>query len=304
MSDQIETWRIQQFRNTTEHLLQEMGGKLRSTVTFSGSYTGKAVSPVNQVGETKARRKTTRNQDTPIMGVPLDRRWVYPVDWAWGDMIDDMDRVRLGIQPDGEYTKAGTMAMQRAEDEEILGSFFGTAKTGEEGGTTKSFPAANEVAADIVDPGVTAASTGLNHAKILKGREILAGNKVDLDMEEIYMIITEKEVTELFGYNTTTSIDFVDGKPVSTGKLPPLYGVKFIPFSSSYLKEVGLITSDMADLPMWVKSGMHLGSWKERTIKVGEDTGKSFNTRIYMCQTLGATRLQEGKVVRVKSDQS
>lgn len=301
MSDPIETWRIEQFKNTTEHLLQEMGGKLRSTVTFAGGYTGKAVAPVNQVGETKARRKTQRNQDTPNMATPLDRRWIYPVDWDWGDLIDSTDRVRLGIQPDGEYTQAGVRAMMRAEDEEILGMFFGTAKVGEIGGTSKNFPAANEVAVDVVDQGVTPDDTGMNHAKILKGREILAGNKVDLDSEELFMAITEKDVTDLFGYNVTTSIDFIDGKPVSTGKLPMLYGVKFVPFSSSYLTELGLISGTTADLPMWVKSGMHLGAWKEREIKVTERADKSFATQIYMCQTLGATRLQEGKVVRVKS---
>lgn len=301
MADPIETWRIEQFKNNVQHLLQERGGKLRSTVTFAGDYVGKGAAPVNQMGETKARRVTERYGDTPNMEVPMARRWIYPADWDWGKLIDDLDRLRLGIQPDGEYEKAGVMAMARAEDEEVLGSFFATSKAGENGGTNKTFPAGNEVAVNLTDPGVTPANTGLNHAKLLKARELLAAGKVDLEAEELFMAITEKEVTDLFGYNTTISVEFVEGKPVSTGRLPALYGFNFVPFSSSYLAELGLLGSGIASLPCWTKSGMHLGAWKENTIRVAESPGKRFNMQIYMRQTLGATRLEEGKVVRVLS---
>lgn len=301
MPDPIETWRIEQFSNTVEMLTQERGGKLRSAVTFKTGYSGKGAAPVNQVGETEAVFSSERYADTPNMETPLDRRWIYPRKAKWGKLIDDFDRALMGITPDGEFTQAGVMAMQRIEDVCIMESFFGPAKTGETGGTTKNFPAANDVAVNVVDPGETVADTGLNHTKLLKAREILAKGNVDLDMEELYIAITEREVTNLFGYNFTTSTEFVEGRPVSTGKLPPLYGFNFIPFSSQTFTKLGLLANGVASLPVWVKSGMHLGLWKDRTTRVRERDDKEFNVQIYMDEFMGATRLQESKVVRVFS---
>lgn len=301
MADPIETWRIEQFKNNVQHLLQEKGGKLRSTVTFAGDYAGKGAAPVDQMGETEAVDVSERYGDSPNMEVPTDRRWIYPIDSEWGKLVDDFDRVRLGIQPDGEYEKAGVMAMARREDRRILEKFFATAKSGESGGTNKSFAGGNEVAVNLTDPGVTPANTGLNKAKLLKAREILGANEVDLENEELYIAVTEKEVTDLFGYDTMTSVDFVEGRPISTGRLPALLGFNFVPFSSSTFTKLSLLAAGTASLPVWVKSGMHLGVWGERKIDVGPDPAKKFNQRIYMKQTMGATRLEEGKVVRILS---
>lgn len=300
--DPIETWRIQQFKNTVETLLQERGGKLRSTVTFSGGYVGKGARPVNQIGETEAEEDTGRYQDSPNMHIDTDARWLFPRRWRWGKLIDDVDRVQTGIAPDGEFTKAGVQAMERVEDRAILEAFFGVAKAGENGATNMAFPSANEVGVQVGGGG---SDTGMNHEKLREGLKKLAGNFVEIEGEEKYLIITEHEWAQLFGINTTVSVDFVEGRPISSGKLPPLYGLNIVPFASATLRKHGLISAaNVASLPLWCKSGMHLGAWKERETKVGPDPTKEFNIRIFMRQIANATRLQEGKVIRVLSKHS
>lgn len=295
MADPIETWRILQFKDSVQHLLQEQGGKLRSAVTYDGSYTGKGARPVVQMGETAAIKVTERYGDSPNIDVPTDARWLFPVDYEWGKLVDSRDKLRLGMQPDGEYTKAGVNAMRRAEDVEILAALLGSAKTGEQGGTTTAFLSTNAVGV-----AVGGANTGLNHAKLRAVRKLLQKNKVDLDAEQLFMAITEEDVASLFGESATTSLDFVEGRPVSTGKLPQLYGFNFIPFSSDTLNALGYYDgSHTYTLPAWVKSGAHLGTWQDMTVTVAPDPTKKFIPRIYMQQTLGATRLEEKKVVKV-----
>jgi hypothetical protein len=115
------------------------------------------------------------------------------------------------------------------------------------------------------------------------------------------MILTENEEYDLFGTNVTISADFVDGRPVSTGVLPRLMGFNFITFSSTTLANLGLISGQITSLPAWVRSGMHLGTWRDLRVNVGPDPSKKFNQRIYMLEQMGATRLDENKVIKVQT---
>ena len=45
---------------------------------------------------------------------------------------------------------------------------------------------------------------------------------------------------------------------------------------------------------------MHAGVWDSLQTHIGPDSGKKFNTRIYMHQMYGGTRVQEAKVIRVQ----
>jgi hypothetical protein len=297
VADQIEAWRIQQYRDRIQRSLQYIGGKFRKAVTFDGGYTGKAARPVVEIGSTRARKITERKGDSPTMDVPMSGRWIYPVDYEWGDLIDDVDRVRLGIQPDGEFDKAGRNAMAIAEDTEIIASMFATAKTGEDGSTSTVFPVGN-----LVDQNTGGSNSGMNHEKIKAVIKFFMGKYVDIAMEQIWMVITEEEWFDLFGQNITVSADYASRGEgaINTGNLPSLYGVNFIPVAKAFLSEFGYYDgSHITTLPAWVKSGVHIGVWQDLVVKVGPDAAKKFNTRVYMRETFGATRLYENKVVKV-----
>lgn len=297
MPDSIETWRVQQFRNLIRHDLQEKGGKLRSTVSYDGGYTGKAVSPVNFVGQATARKVTDRRGDTPHMDLSHNRRWVTPTDYEWGHLVDSFDKLRTGLEADGEYKMAGEKAIRRGEDEEILSAFYATAKIGEVGELSEAW----------VDSGYVVAegSTGLTHDKLIAARKLFGKYSVELEEEELFLIVTEEEVADLFGISTSISIDYVDGRPVQTGRLPMLYGFTFVPFSSSYIDSLtGFKSGNVRTLPCYVKSGMHLGVWSDLVADVFPMPNKKNMPQIYVCETIGATRLQKGKVLKVKTTHS
>jgi hypothetical protein len=298
VADPIENWRIQQYRDRVQQDLQEKGGRMRAAVTHNSGYIGKGAREVITIGPSRARKVTERYGDSPHMEVPMGGRWIYPTGYEWGHLIDDIDRVMLGMQPDGELQTAGTNAMRTAEDEEILTSMWAPARTGEDGSVTTPWPTANLIPA--TDAGASSAS-GMTIDKLRAARKMLKKYWNDLDNDPLYMILTENEEYDLFGTNVTISADFVDGRPVSTGVLPRLMGFNFITFSSTTLANLGLISGQITSLPAWVRSGMHLGTWRDLRVNVGPDPSKKFNQRIYMLEQMGATRLDENKVIKVQT---
>ena len=287
MSDQVTTAFVQQYSTNVAHLLQQKGSKLRDSVMTSTA-TGKAAKAVEQVGAVNAQKRTTRHADTPLISTPHDARWVFPVDYEWADLIDDQDKVRMLINPQSPYAVNGAYAMGRAIDDEILGAFFGTSKTGENGTTDEAFSGQT----------VTAGSSGaLEIGQLLEGKRILMENEVDLDNDQIFMAITAAQHEDLLGMADIKTIDSNSTKVLVDGRVRAFLGINFI--TTERIPGAG---DDPTLCPMWAKSGMHLCVWNDITTKISEREDKSYATQVYLKTTIGATRLELGKVVRIQAD--
>jgi hypothetical protein len=287
MSDQISTAFVQQYNTNVAHLLQQKGSKLRDSVMAS-SATGKAAKAVEQVGAVNAVKRTTRHSDTPLISTPHDARWAFPVDYEWADLIDDQDKVRMLIDPQSPYAVNGAYALGRAIDDEIIGAFFGTSKTGENGSTDEAF------SGNTVSAGTTGA---LEIGQLLEGKRILMENEVDLDNDQIYMAITAEQHQDLLGMSQIQTIDSNSTKVLVDGQVRSFLGINFI---TTQRLDTSVAASQ--DCPMWAKSGMHLCTWNDITTKIEERADKSFATQVYCKGTFGATRLELGKVVKVVAD--
>ena len=62
------------------------------------------------------------------------------------------------------------------------------------------------------------------------------------------------------------------------------------------------ITSGNREIPVWVETGMHMGIWQDTQAQVTQRADKNYAWQVYLNQTIGATRLQQGKVIRVLCD--
>ena len=287
MSDQVNTAFVQQYATNVAHLLQQRGSKLRDTVMTSNA-TGKAAKVVEQVGAVNAQKRTTRHADTPLISTPHSARWTFPVDYEWADLIDDQDKVRMLINPQSPYAVNGAYAMGRAIDDEILGAFFGTSKTGENGSTDEAFSGNT----------VSAGTTGkLEIGQLLEGKRILMENEVDLDNDQIFMAITAEQHEDLLGMSQIQTIDSNSTKVLVDGQVRSFLGINFI---TTQRMDTSVAASQ--DCPMWAKSGMHLTVWNDITTKISEREDKSYATQVYVKGTFGATRLELGKVVKIVAD--
>lgn len=287
MSDQISTAFVQQYSTNVGLLLQQRGSKLRDCVSV-GSYTGKAAKAVEQIGSVTAQARTSRHSDTPLISTPHDARWVFPTDYEWADLIDDQDKLRMLIDPTSPYAINGAYALGRAMDQLIISAALGTAKTGENGTTSTTFPTATQQIT------VGGTPTGLTVAKLRSAKKILLANEVDVEMDPLYIAVTAKQLDDLLGTTEVTSSDYNTVKALVQGQVDTFMGFKFI-----HTELLGVDGSDDRRVIAWAKSGIHLGMWNDINSKIDQRADKSYATQVYVKGTFGATRTEEKKVVEI-----
>lgn len=301
MSANLASLYGQQYSTSVALLLQQKMSKFRGAVT-SGSYTGKQASPVDQVGAVSMQPVTSRFAVKVRTDAPVDRRWVLPSDFDLQQLVDTFDKLKIISDPRSVYVQNSVAAANRQFDDLIISAFTGTAQTGETGATATTFPSGQVVG---VSTGGT--TSGLNVAKLKKGYEILLSNEVDTDSDPIYCAITAKQNTDLLNEIQVISADFKqEQKPsVVDGKLSSFLGINFIHSQRLVSAVDDLGSTASRSLPMWAKSGMHLGIWSDMQTKVRQAEELKGNPwEVYLFMSAGATRIEEDKVVRIWARES
>lgn len=295
MSINVPTWYVQQYSQNVNLLLQQKGSKLRNAV-MSGSYTGKQASPVDQMGAVEAQRVTGRFNPMGRIDAPTDRRWVFPVDYDLPQLIDTFDKLRILTDPQSAYVTNSVYAMGRAMDTEIIIAFLAAAKTGEQGATSTSFTAGNEV-----DVAVGGSNSRLNVAKLKAVRELAMANHIDLQEDPLYCGLTAKDDSALLDEIQIISRDFNgDDRPVlKDGKIERFLGINFVP--CELIETVAAGTNEV-NVPVWTKSGMHLGNWMEIQTSISKRNDiQGEPWQAYVLGSFGATRIDEKKVFNIES---
>jgi len=294
MSLNLPSHYVMQFATNIQLLLQQKGSRLKSTVT-SDTYVGKQASPVDQIG--KIEMQTVVNRFSPMgrVDAPVDRRWVFPTDYDLPQLIDSFDKLRLLTDPNSKYVENAVNAAGRQFDRLILAAAVGTAKTGEQGGTSTVLPSAQKVAVGFG----AASNTGLTVAKLREAKKILMKADVDLESDELFLPVGGTQHDNLLAEVQIISSEFNGGDaPVlKEGKIMRFLGVNFI---HTELSQANIIDSNVVGLPVYAKSGMHLGIWDEVATDISKRTDlQGLPWQAYVTMTAGATRLEEAKVVQI-----
>ena len=283
MSTQITTAFVNQYSANVQMLSQQMGSLLRNAVDVETVNGEKAF--FDQVGSAAAVLRTSRHADTPLIDTPHSRRMVTLSDYEYADLIDDQDKVRMLIDPTSTYARAAAAAMGRAMDDVIISAALGSAKTGKDGSTTTAFATAtNQIAVG---------ATGLTLAKLIQAKEILDSQDVDPSIPR-YIACSPKQVSDLLGDTDVTSADFNTVRALVKGELDTYVGFKFI--MTNRLPVDG--SSDRRVIA-WAMDGIKLAVGKEPVARIDERADKSYATQVYYCMSIGATRMEEAKVVEI-----
>ncbi len=287
MSTQINTAFVNQFSANVQMLSQQMGSLLRNAVDTESVNGEKAF--FDQVGAAAAVLRTSRHADTPLVDTPHSRRMVTLSDYEYADLIDDQDKVRLLIDPTSTYSRAAAAAMGRAMDDVIISAALGTSKTGKDGSTDTALPSGQKLAV---------ASSGLTLAKLINAKELLDAASVDPSIPR-YIVVSPKQITDLLNNTTVTSSDFNTVKALAMGEINSFVGFQFIVSNR-------LTTDSSGDRQViaFASDGIKLAVGKEPAARIDERADKSYATQVYYCQSVGATRMEEEKVVEIACDES
>lgn len=293
MSQQIPTHFVQSYTTNIQLLLQQRGSKLRNAVMTS-SHTGKQATAVDQWGAVAASKRTGRYQPLLPQDTPSDRRWVFPNDYDWNDLIDNFDKLRMITDPQSSYVTNGTYAMGRAIDDEIILGLLGDNKTGENGATSTGTIAAFNSGSQLVGTNIGGANSNLNLDKLRAAKKILMKNEVDIDNDPLFMIMTASQHDSLLAETQVVSLDYNTRPVLVDGKITAFMGFNFI--VTERLPLAGAVRSNIA----FAKSGAHLGMWMDVKTDVRQRADlSSLPWQVYVEGTFGATRTEEKKVVQV-----
>ena len=288
MSTQITTAFVEQYSSNIQMLSQQKGSILRDKVRLE-SVTGKNAF-FDQVGSVTASVRSSRHSDTPQSDTPHSRRRVSLVDYEFADLIDDLDKVRMLVDPTSTYALAAAYAMGRAMDDAIITAATGSADTFPLGVSTPVALPASQIIAET-------GTTGMNIAKLREAKEIIDLADVDPSLPR-HIIVSPKQISDLLGTTEVTSSDFNTVKALAQGDINSFLGFNFV--VSNRLN----IASSKRDCIAFVSDGIALAVGKDSTARIDERADKGYATQVYYSAAFGATRMEEDKVVKIQAHEA
>lgn len=309
MSNTIDTAFINTYKSNIMMLSQQMGSRLKPAVR--NEVQKAEVDFYERVGSVDAQAITDRHGDTPIMNTPHTRRALSLTDAEYGDLIDNMDKIRMLIDPQSAYVKAAVYALGRNSDDKIIAAALGSAYSGKAGTTPVALPATQKVAAH---DGTTTTGVGLNVRTLRAVQAIFDGNDVDESIKRNFAF-TSNQKQDLLGETEITSSDFNTIRALVAGEINQFMGFEFIrterlPRSSTdvtYNVASGVVGSGTGTITAaksrrcfaWAEDGIVHAQGVDPFVRISERSDKRYSMQVYVAHSIGATRLEEEKVVEV-----
>ena len=311
MSFQIDVAFVEQYRSNILLLSQQMLSRLRTTCqeesvvgrTFYGE----------RIGATAGEDITDRHGDTPQISTPHSRRQGTMIDWDIGDLIDEMDKIKMLIDPTSTYIQNFLAAARRRIDKHVYDALGGIAKAGVTGGTTVNNYDAGECR--LIDSDGTVATAGANHtaatstvltiAKLLTCKTLLDEGDIDPERQRFF-VTNPYNLNELLNTTEVKSADYNTVKALAQGKIDTFMGFKFIMLQNfqdeikGHLRDSEIETADEAvECYAWAQDAIKLGVGKDITTEVDRLPTKRYSVQAYMRHSFGAVRVEGPAVVEI-----
>jgi hypothetical protein len=290
MSTQITTAFVEQYSSNVSMLAQQMGSKLRGSVDVE-SVRGKNAF-FDQIGVTAAVARSTRHGATPQVNTPHSRRRVSLADFEWADLVDDLDKVRMLVDPTSSYAKAAAAAMNRSIDDIIIAAMNAAASTGVAGATSTALPSTSKFA-------TTSQADGLTLAKLLAAKHFFDAGDVDPSIKR-YIVCGAKQIQDLLNTTEIKNSDFNTVKALAQGDINSFLGFEFI---MSNRLAFDATHSDDRLCFAYTQDAIKLAIGADVKAKISERDDKSYATQVYYSMALGATRMEETKVFQIPCDE-
>ena len=280
----------QDFRAALELGLQQQGSKLRPYVMSSTVSGAKQAVAVDREEAIEASVVTGQIQTKTPVNAAVSRRWVQPVSYDVTQIVDHFDQLKMLNDPSSAKVQNAINAIGREMDDEIIAQMWGSAVTGEAGGSTQAFDTSNfQIAVNFE----AASNTGLTVAKLRGALKKLRAAHNDLERDPPVCVINAKMEDDLLKEAQVIGREYNDSMVLKEGKVDSYLGIQFVRCER-------LDTSTYYRCPVFVKSAIHLKVWEDIQTSVTMRTdlrGDPWQT--YAMATFGATRTHESKIVQV-----
>lgn len=296
MSTQITTAFVQEYEEGITLLAQQEGSRLRNKgIRIETSVIGKSCY-IDQVGvRGRPGKIITRHGDTPQNDTPHARRKIDLIDYDDAELIDKLDRVKTLNQPDNMYVQALAASFGREIDHILLDAATGDALTGEAGGTTISFPASQQVAVNSHAYGAGSGNAGLTISKLIEARNILEKNETLNKGANMYLAVNADAISDLLQTVEVTSAEYNQVRALESGEIDRFMGFEFV--RTELLNQDG---SGYDQVLAYTDNALGLAIGADVMGRISERDDKRYAWQAYFCMSMGATRLEEERIVEIK----
>ena len=293
MSNSIPIAWEQEFSDNFIHLSQQKTSRLRGAVRVEDNINAKAFH-FDRLDTIELQKAVSRHEDTPLTEVPFSRRRVTFDTFRGADLIDDPDRRKMAKDPTSPTMQAILNGYNRKIDDLIIAAATGNAFSIDEddASTSVALPAGQTIAVNFASAG-----TGLTLEKVIETRRILWANEVDED-EDLFFIAGSTQMANMLNLTEVGSADYNSVRALVRGEIDTFMGFKWI--RSERLSKSG---TDRSCLGI-ARTGLGLAISQEKKTRMTERADKNYSMQVFLETTLGATRIEDEKVVEIPCTES
>ena len=311
MSFEITVAFVEQYRANILLLSQQKMSRLRATCQEE-TVVGRAFYG-ERVGATAGADIEERHGDTPLVSTPHSRRRGSMIDWDWADLVEEMDKVKMLIDPLSTYVLNAIAAANRRIDKHIYDALGGTSAAGQSGGTIINNYDAGECRLVRSDGVVEAAgadntaatATALTIAKLLTCKQLLDEGDIDPERQR-HFIYNPFNMNQLLNLTEVKSDDYNTVKALAHGKIDTFMAFKFHMLQNfqdatkGHLQDSPNETADEAvDCYAYAQDAIKLGVGKDVTTRIDTRVDKRMATQPYVRMSFGAVRVEGPAVVEI-----
>ena len=282
---------VKKYNNTIYLLAQQMDTRLRSAGLVDTDWIGEQKF-YDQYNQDVMVELVDRYADTPVQLPDFRRRVVAPRYFVSCTLEDPKDALQTAVDPKSTFMQAKVAAGNRTTDDLWIAAAGGTAYTGKTGTTGVTFPSAQKIAYNYLSAG-----NGLTKVKCIGAKRILDTNEVD--KTDRYAVTTAEQIADLLNTTEVASSDYNVVKSLVQGEINTWLG--FI-----WIHSERLLTDSSSNRLCYFfqKYAMQLAIQKDIEGRVDERTDKNYAWQVYLRMCMGATRLEESRIVQVACTES
>lgn len=287
MAATISTAFISQFSDNLHMLLEQKGSKLRSIFPVETANGEKHF--FDRLGNFTADEVTSRLEITDLQDPGHSRRMASVRRYQASTYLDDLDKLKMLIDPTSEYAIKLANAHGKNYDSIVISAILGSAATGQDGSGSQAFDTSNNQIAH--------GSAGFTVDKFNQALRILQGYEVDIQNDDLVLILSARGIEDLMGdsNNRYTSFDFMNQKPLADGSLPSFRGVQIIHSERAEDETSGTTFRAL----LVTKDSVKVAMAKDMEVKTAERPDLNFATQISTYMMFGAVRMEENRCIDI-----
>lgn len=282
------------YRDNFTMALADNRSEFENSFTFDGNLKGKQIMLTDIIGTVDARIDAAENADTPDIKPSHEPVYVRPTRIDWGQLISKEDAVRGLSVPNSIYVNNGVQAIKRGKSQIFANALLGPRLIGIDTLPVSTPWAGSTVGIQVGSTGDNTANTGMNVAKFIRALRLLEENDVSTEDEEIYAVLDPIEQEQLKRDPVFTSKDYRDKSVLENKTLMSFMNVNII--TSRRIPDAA---ANQSVAVFYCKSGMVRGDFMPLEVNSAPAELKQFREQLYAETYVGASRLLDGKVVRV-----